>query len=223
MVGGNISDGEDGSAAHFVDWIERHSFEVIVFDMDCTMSTSHCGSGLPREKLSEYISNASNDFVKALRALCLISTTKSIKCAVATGSDPLEYDLPGQSKETHILGPDLAAAVVKHHCQDALPLFEVMVGYDDRLHNDNNSNTASTEQTTGSGNQAENRSGKRHHMRLIQKHYGVPFQRMVLFDDYEGSLANEDGWVGVKVDGNRGFRFADLHAFAPELNPADSV
>jgi hypothetical protein len=181
----------------FLNWVKSNGFKVVVFDMDCTMSRSHCGPGLLRDKLDEYIGNASPDFIHALQ---ILSKQSEIRCAVATGSDPAEYNLPGQSPDTHILGPDLATAVISAHCPDALHLFEIMVGYDYRLHDVESDETCAY----------ENREGKRHHMRLIKDHYGVDHREMVLFDDATSSLINEDGWVGVKVNKKHGFRFSDL-------------
>lgn len=181
--------------SEFIDYLRRKDFQVVVFDMDCTMSTKHCGPGLLRSDLQSYIDAASPDFVAALRALAKAKTAgQRIRCAVATGSDPAEYELEGQSKETHILGPDLAAALISHHCPEALDLFDIMVGYDFKLH--------------PAGEAGMSTEGKRHHMRVIREHYGgVPFEKMVLFDDAKSSLVNEDGWIGVKVDGSVAFRF----------------
>ena len=115
-------------------------------------------------------------------------------------SDPEEYNLPGHSRETHILGPDLATALITHHCPAAFDMFGIMVGYDCRLHAVDNEN---------------NRNGKRHHMRLIQQHYQVPFHKIVLFDDSACSLVNEDGWTGIQVNGMTGFKFLDIPPFVP--------
>lgn len=65
--------------------------------------------GLRREDVGVYLNGKSNDFVEAATAIAVFGRHK---LAVATGSDPLEYDLPGQNRETHILGPDLAAALI---------------------------------------------------------------------------------------------------------------
>lgn len=191
------------TSADFVDWIIRNGIEVIVWDMDCTMSAGHCGAGLLRDNLSKYIDDTSKDFVHAMNLIyehnlsCKLSQ-KIVRCAVATGSDPLEYDLPGQSRSTHILGPDLATEIIRHHCPHTMSLFEIMIGYDCRLHENDTVNIS------------ENRCGKRHHMRLIQQHYGVPFHKMLLIDDSTSSLENEDGWIGVKVDGRDGFKFEHI-------------
>jgi hypothetical protein len=191
----------------FLEWVDSKNFDVIVWDMDCTMSAGHCGPGLPLEKLSEYIAHTSEDFITAVNGLAGIDPDgdelprkRRVRCAVETGSDPYEYDLQGQSRETHILGPDLATAVIKSRCPQALDLFDIMIGYDCRLHVD---------EEDGS----ENNEGKRHHMRVIQKFFNVPFERMVLIDDSRSSLVNEDGWIGVKVDGKAGFKFE--HCLGP--------
>mmetsp|Transcript_40078 Transcript_40078/g.98498 ORF Transcript_40078/g.98498 Transcript_40078/m.98498 type:complete len:238 (+) Transcript_40078:169-882(+) len=181
--------GLSARCAAFVDWLDQRGFQVVVFDMDRTMSSGHCGQGLKREDLQGYLNSVSRDFVEASLAL---SSLGRHKLAVATGSDPLEYDIPGQGRDTHILGPDLATEVIRYWCVEALPQFEVILGYDCELH----------------GGAAENK-GKRFHMRVISQHYGVPMQNMVLFDDSQGCLENEEGWTGIKVKDSIGFRFED--------------
>ncbi len=99
--------------------------------------------------------------------------------AVATNSDKLEYDVDENSRSTHICAEDLATALIERHCPEALPCFEIMVGYDYRLH----------------GRQDEHR-GKRFHMKAIARHYGVSPEEMVLLDDSPRNLENEDGWKG---------------------------
>lgn len=156
------------------------------------MSAGHCGPGLRVEQLESYISATSNDFVEATRTL--LSSNTGVKFAIATGSDPVEYGIEGQSKETHILGPDLAFALIKHHSPECMKLFEIAVGYDCRLHPEDVAEGVNIE-------------GKRHHMRKIRDHFGVEFHEMVLIDDSDSSLVNEDGWRGIKVDGDVGFKF----------------
>eukprot|EP00927_Polykrikos_kofoidii_P005704 TRINITY_DN12260_c0_g4_i1.p1 TRINITY_DN12260_c0_g4~~TRINITY_DN12260_c0_g4_i1.p1 ORF type:complete len:230 (-),score=39.15 TRINITY_DN12260_c0_g4_i1:210-845(-) len=175
----------------FLQWVMERGIEVVVFDMDHTMSACHCGSGLPRGELDSYTGAASSDFVEAARALCRIP---GMKLAVATGSDPVEYDVPGFSRETHILGPDLATALIQRWCPEVLPSFEVMVGFDPRLHEE-----------------VPLYPGKTVHMRRIAEHYGgMSASRMVLIDDIQSCLMNDDGWHGVLVrDRSVGFRFED--------------
>jgi len=184
----------------FVEWLKENKFSVVVWDMDCTMSAGHCGPGLTLAQLDEYVAATSSDFVVAVKAVLLENVNKSgsFRCAVATGSDPFEYDLAGQSRETHILGPDLATNIIKYHCPETMGLFEVMMGYDCRLHTDAQDPNVNYE-------------GKREHMRVIQRHYGVPFENMVLIDDSPSSLVNEDGWTGIRVLGKEGFKFS--HCF----------
>jgi hypothetical protein len=177
----------------FLRWVASNGFKVVVWDMDRTMSSGHCGAGLLIDKLQSYIDGASLDFIEAANALS--TSDRSIKFAIATGSDPDEYNIEGQSKETHILGPDLAFTLIGHHSPQALKLFEIAVGYDCRLHPEDNNDSV------------VNNEGKRHHMRKIRDHFGVNFQEMVLIDDSDSSLVNEDGWKGVKVDGTAGFKF----------------
>ena len=68
--------------------------------------------------------------------------------------------------------------------------------------------------------------GKRHHMQVIQQHYGVPFPSMALVDDSTSSLQNEDGYRGILVkDRSAGFTFADAEwwAKADGVGPAPST
>eukprot|EP00931_Biecheleriopsis_adriatica_P005650 TRINITY_DN107144_c0_g1_i1.p1 TRINITY_DN107144_c0_g1~~TRINITY_DN107144_c0_g1_i1.p1 ORF type:complete len:302 (+),score=40.93 TRINITY_DN107144_c0_g1_i1:53-958(+) len=175
---------------HFVAWVLANGFEVVVFDMDLTMGSGHCGYGIKLEDLDKYISGASPDFVEAVQVL---SKIPGVQLAVATNSDPAEYDLPGQSRKTHILGPDLAKALISHWCPDAVDSFSIMVGFDHDCHKD-----------------VPLLPGKSWHMRRIAEHCKVPFSRMVLIDDSASRLANNDGWRGVLVrDHCTGFHFED--------------
>ncbi|CAK9068405.1 Hypothetical protein SCF082_LOCUS34450, partial [Durusdinium trenchii] len=175
----------------FVQYLRARSIKVVVFDMDLTMGGGHCGEGILKEDAGAYIAKASPDFVEALRALVALD----FKLAVATNSDPAEYDLPGQSRESHILGPDLATALIKYWCREALPKFEVMVGFDPDLHDD------------------PRLLGKSHHMRIIAEHYQVPFEEMLLIDDSARNLRNTDGWQGLLVrEPKVGFRFEDCQS-----------
>jgi len=185
----------------FVAWLLASKIDVVVFDMDLTMGSGHCGLGLKREELGSYIAGASPDFVEAIR---VVSRIPGVRLAVATNSDPAEYDLPGQSRESHILGPDLAYELIRHWCPDALPRFEIMVGFDHDMHK---------------GEPVL--PGKSWHMRRIADHYTTPFQNMVLIDDTASRLENTDGWQGVLVrDQRTGFHFEDCFVddcLAPRL------
>lgn len=161
-----------------LDWLRSKNIDVVVFDMDQTMSSGHCGVGLRKDS--------------ELEAATVLHSTPGFRLAVATGSDPEEYEVQGQSRETHILGPDLARELIERSCPEALDSFEVMIGFDCRLH----------------GNKPEDK-GKRFHMRQIAQHYQVPFDRMLLLDDASSNLENEDGWHGVLVRKKEGFRLED--------------
>eukprot|EP00008_Paramoeba_atlantica_P008033 CAMPEP_0201497300 /NCGR_PEP_ID=MMETSP0151_2-20130828/64773_1 /ASSEMBLY_ACC=CAM_ASM_000257 /TAXON_ID=200890 /ORGANISM="Paramoeba atlantica, Strain 621/1 / CCAP 1560/9" /LENGTH=198 /DNA_ID=CAMNT_0047887859 /DNA_START=24 /DNA_END=620 /DNA_ORIENTATION=+ len=173
--------------------LKKKNVKIVTFDMDRTMSSSHCGSGLLRSELQTYISSASHDFQVLAKRL----HHHGLRMAVATGSDPVEYEIKGQSRETHILGPDLATALITSTIPETLPTFGIMVGHDPRLHSD-----------------VQSFSGKSFHMRKIQEFYRVSFEEMILIDDYAPALINDDGWIGVRVlDPLVGFRLADLNSF----------
>jgi len=184
----------------FVAWVMAREIKVVVFDMDLTMGAGHCGTGLELADLDSYVDAASPDFVEAAT---ILSRIPGVRLAVATNSDPAEYDLPGQSCETHILGPDLAQHLIRRRCPEALPHFGIMVGFDPELHED-----------------VPRLPGKSVHMRQIAAHYGVPFRNMVLIDDSASRLENTDGWHGVLVRNTSiGFRFEDC--FVDDSLPPD--
>jgi len=189
-------------AEKFITFLKERGIACIVFDMDHTMSAHHCGPGLLKIKLKEYIGAASKDFVSLATSLALYNSQKGEEhhffLAVATGSDPAEYELEGQSRDTHILGPDLATALIRATCPaSVLPLFKIMVGFDYRLHG-----------------KVPNQKGKRKHMRDISKFYGIPMSKMLIIDDSESSLENEEGYHGLLVR-NRdvGFTYEDAEFY----------
>ena len=187
----------------FIKFLKTKGIRCVVFDMDHTMSACHCGAGLPRTGLQNYIRSVSSDFV-ALASTLASEEEPGFQLAVATGSDPAEYDLPGQSRDTHILGPDLATAVIEQTCPShVLPKFKIMVGYDYRLHG-----------------KVPTQKGKRHHMREISKFYGVPFEQMIIIDDSMSSLKNEDGWHGMLVHKrDAGFTRSDVARYTNAHGP----
>lgn len=175
---------------NFIAWLLARDIEVVVWDMDLTMGIGHCGEGIRRgEAVEQYVAGASPDFVEALRVLAQLP---GLKLAVATASDPAEYGLPGQSQETHVLGPDLASELIGRWCPEALPRFEIMVGHDPRLHPEE-----------------PKMPGKSLSMRRIASHYGTAPSRMVLIDDSPAQLETGDGWHGLLVRGRQGFSFDD--------------
>lgn len=184
------------TAEELADRLVGMGVRVVAWDMDHTMSAMHCGKGLPREELGTYVAAASAEFAELARALA----ARPVGMAVATGSDPKEYEEEGQSRATHILGPDLAAAVIEAACGgETLAAFGIMVGFDTRLH----------------GNEA-GLEGKRHHLRRIQEHYGASPEEVLLIDDSQSALdsvASEGARTCKVQDPGAGFRHTDLELF----------
>ena len=118
-------------AEAFINYLKSRDIKCVVWDMDHTMSAAHCGEGLLRGEAEAYINAVSPDFITLTKEL----VRQEFYLAVATGSDPKEYDIPGQSKETHILGPDLARALMETCLEPKeIEAFGIMIGYDYRLH-----------------------------------------------------------------------------------------
>jgi hypothetical protein len=167
-------------------WLKEKKISTVVWDMDHTMSGQHCGDGLEISNLNAYLNAVSEDFVLLSNALAF----HNIKQAVATGSDPAEYEIKSRNRCTHVLETDLATQLIKTKCNErVLKSFEIMVGFDCRIHLNNFLD----------GDVVVNRKGKRHHMRRIRTFYDETFENMLLIDDSKSSLINEDGWHGMRV------------------------
>jgi len=182
--------GASPGCQRLLSWLMARHIEVVVWDMDHTMGSGHCGTGiLHGAAVDAYVAGASRDFVEALGVL---SSLPGLKLAVSTASDPLEYDLPGHSRDTHMLGPDLARELIGRCCPEALPRFDLMVGYDPDLHPED-----------------PKLPGKSVAMRRIAAHFGADPSQMVLIDDSPNALQTTDGWYGLLVRGRAGFSFLD--------------
>ena len=192
-------------------WLKEKKISTVVWDMDHTMSGQHCGDGLEISNLNAYLNAVSEDFVLLSNALAF----HNIKQAVATGSDPAEYEIKSRNRCTHVLGPDLATQLIKTKCNErVLKSFEIMVGFYCRIHLNNFLD----------GDVVVNRKGKRHHMRRIRTFYDETFENMLLIDDSKSSLINEDGWHGMRVqDPNVGFQFSDLLGIDYDYNKCETT
>ena len=71
----------------FVKFLKEKGIRCVVFDMDHTMSSSHCGEGLLLAELQNYVRSVSTDFISLVSSLALDG---AFELAVATGSDPAE-------------------------------------------------------------------------------------------------------------------------------------
>jgi predicted alpha/beta hydrolase family esterase len=174
------------------------------------MSAGHCGTGLARERLHDYVSAASADFVALAAHLHERREQLGIAQAVATNSDVLDLATDNNSAETHVCGAELARALLAKHLPDAAArdAFAPIVAYDWRLH----------------GSKADE-AGKRYHMRLIAAAHGVQPGETLLVDDSLGNLVNEEGWRGCLVrDPSKAFQLSDLlAALEPEAGGEPGV
>lgn len=168
---------------------------VVAFDMDQTAVAVHNRGRLERgQALQEYLQQATPDFLRLIPAL---HNHGEIGLSIATHSDQAEYNGDIQP-DTHILGDELAHAIVKHHFDEAVANAFFIVAYNPRARG-----------TT----QDRQRCIKRHHMFEIQRHFGVQPSEIMFFDDTKQVVEDFNEFCGVltvHVDPNKGFQLSDL-------------
>lgn len=173
-----------------VSWLRERNIMVVVFDVDHVMSAENSGDGLVLHEVEDYLRSASQDFVHISQVLA----SSGFRLAVATRADPELYNRAGRSKDTHLIGVDIARTLIARRCPNVLKKIDATIGYDPKLH----------------GNQ-KHEAGKRYHMRHLQNYFNVPFKTMLLITASKNDLVNEDGWIGILVqDKKQGLQFDDI-------------
>ena len=124
------------------------------------------------------------------------------KLAIATHSDEQEFVSGRQASsidpKSHILGRELALAVLRHSFSDDIASSFFIVAHSPRAHNqmDDPLNCF-----------------KRYHMREVRNHFKVAPTNILFFDDDEAIVndcVNHCGVKAFKVDEETGFRMRDL-------------
>jgi hypothetical protein len=189
--------------------LRRHDVRVVAFDMDQTAVARHSRGCLSRDEkpMREFLDRATPDFVDILPAL----HGSGIGICIATHSDEAEYGGWIQP-ETHILGAELASALLARHFESDVAGGCLVVAYNPRARG-------------REGSLEENRI-KRYHVRRIQNHFGVTSPRQILLlDDLEDIVDDCRAFCGihaVQVDGRIGFRLQDLLGYEFCCSPDDS-
>jgi hypothetical protein len=173
--------------------LEKQGIKVVAFDMDLTAVAEHSRGRLTRANLSAYLSKATAAFLTLVPKLY----EHGFGLAIATHSDEAEF---GESVQpaTHILGKELATALVQRHFDNAISSSFFIVAYNPRVHplDDVQSNTA-----------------KRHHMRRLREHFLVKPEEILFFDDTSDIISDCRDHCGVRafhIDPTLGFRLEDL-------------
>lgn len=188
----------DADIMECLNLLRASSIRVVVFDMDQTAVTTHSRGRQRRSKLSSFLEKVSPDFRRFVPQLykhgyLLSIATHSDECEFETGMQRLTID-----RRTHILGKELAKAVLDHCFGEPIASSFFIVAYNPRAR--------------GQAKDPHN-CIKRYHMREIQHHYSVKKSEILLFDDtveVVDDCARTCNVRAVQVDPKKGFRLDDL-------------
>jgi len=226
--------------------LRKHAVKAVVFDMDLTAVRMHSRGRLlrrPRERrrrrscdgdddggdagdagspaneaLDAYCRAASEDFVRLVPVLY----ERGFFLSIATHSDEAEFEFDDSiGPETHILGSELATALLRYHFPDEITSSFFVVAYNP---------SARAKKLTGNEEEENERSlYKRHHMRRIRNRFQIDDPKEILFfDDTPQVVADCRQVCGVRavlVDAQRGFRMSDLlqNDFSSRTNTNEST
>jgi hypothetical protein len=157
------TDQDNMSVDKCIDLLKSHKIKLIAFDMDQTAVAMHSRGKLRREELDEYIAKATPAFMKLVPAL----HAHKLYLAIATHSDEAEFGGEIQP-ETHILGKELATALVNQAFSEDIASSFFVVAYNPRWH--------------AEGQKEENKI-KRYHMKELQRHFEVEAKDILFLDD----------------------------------------
>jgi hypothetical protein len=185
--------------------LQEHSIRLVVFDMDQTAVGAHSRGRLERTELSKFLDHATPGFLSLVPRL----HEKGIGMAIATHSDAAEF---GQEDEqvqpaTHILGEELARALVDRHFSSDISQAFFIVAYNPRHR--------------GLEGELEHNRIKRYHMRMLHNYFeqvqggaGAPEPAETLFFDDLPHVVDDCretcGVRAVLVDPKVGFQLSDL-------------
>lgn len=148
--------------------LREKGVKVVIWDMDLTMTKTHSHGRLQRgEPLEEFLNDVSPDFVQLVPSLA----REGFGLAIATHSDEKEYS-GSITPETHILGNELAIAVLKRHFDASVVSSFFIVAFNPFVR-------YSPLRTVFGGGWS-----KRHHIQAIQEYFQISSpQEMLLLDD----------------------------------------
>ena len=96
--------------------LHRNGVRAVAFDMDQTAVAQHSRGRLRRTSLDAYLGRAVPDFVRLVPLL----QEAGIGVGIATHSDEAEYDGRWVRPETHVLGSELARALLERSFEPAV-------------------------------------------------------------------------------------------------------
>jgi len=175
--------------------LQSKNIQVCVFDMDLTAVAAHSRGRLRLgQRMDEYLAKATPAFC----ALVPLLHEAGIGLAIATHSDEAEYDGINVKREIHILGTELARALIQRHFSEEIAEAFFIVAFNPRIRKVTD----------------ERDLIKRYHMRTIKQHFSVQNpEQIVFFDDLERTVKDCADFCKVRaiqVDETVGFQFKDL-------------
>lgn len=174
--------------------VQDVGIKVVAFDMDQTAVGAHSHGRLARgDPLSEYLGKIKPDFVALIPALL----DKGIGVALATHSDLAEASST-ITRSTHVLGDDLALAVLQHVFPEEIVSRFKIVAYNPRVH------VEGTDEAF---------LHKRYHMRELCEHFATHPREILFFDDVDSIVTDASYTCGVcafKVDPAEAFEVTDI-------------
>jgi hypothetical protein len=193
------SDSTEQDLVRCMKLLQEHSIRLVVFDMDQTAVAAHSRGCLERAELSTFLNHATADFKSLVPRLFAAGYCM----AIATHSDVAEYGVKNEGfvqPETHILGEELARALLDHHFPANVARAFFIVAYNPRHR--------------GPEGELEVNRIKRHHMRMLTNHFQVQAAADILFFDDTPHVVDDCrescGVRAVQVDPEVGFQLSDL-------------
>lgn len=220
---------EERKAAQFVSTVQACGIEVVVFDMDCTLTSLHSGGSLPRDQLGHFQRSISPSALVTIPQLL----AAGVRVAVATFSDDL-YTTPGifmspRAASMQIAGRALAKAVLGcflspeqiahiplitlnpnlYSLQHKKVLESLFLGKISDLAESHGCSSAALTRELGSYPPPKDKTW---HLHVVSELFGLPLAKLCLIDDSPNNVASAlaMGCGGVEVREREGLQWEDL-------------
>jgi hypothetical protein len=187
---------QDADLSKAVAVLRSRGIRLVAFDMDQTAVAAHSRGRLRRDHQEDFFAQATPAFLRLVPALF----AQGFFLAMATHSDEAEYAASSGvvQPQTHIMGHELATSLVQSCFTSHVAQAIFVVAYNPRIRK-----TASDPYLMI----------KRHHMRELQRQFGVQAHEILFFDDTDKVVKDcveHCGVLTVKVEPKRGFQLSDL-------------
>ena len=125
------SNGNSGVYESCIQLLIDRGVKVVAFDMDQTAVSVHSRGKLRRDQLDDYLNKATNDFRNLVPQL----HNQGFGLSIATHSDEAEFG-GGVKPASHMLGSELARAVVERHFAPEVASAFHIIAYNPRVQSD---------------------------------------------------------------------------------------